>query len=450
MRHQQRDRIARVFQEAGLAEADVPGRTQLAESVVDDFVRSMGRAPSWAWWVPGRLEVFGKHTDYAGGRSLVAAVPRGFAVAAAPNAAGKVRARDARFDAAMEIVAGDETTTFTGWANYVAVAVRRLGQNFPGAALGTDLVFASDMPRAAGVSSSSALITAVSLALIRRAGLESRSEWQRAIGSPLELAGYLGALENGLTFDSLAGSTGVGTHGGSEDHTAILNCRAESVSAFRYVPVQPQGRALLPPDWRFVVISSGIEAAKAGEAKDRYNRASLATRALTDVFSAYSGQPVATLAAAVQAAGDLETFRSAIDSSPNGSFSAAELTTRLAHFVAEDGRVPLALEAIRAGDRATIGDLSRATQRDAESLLANQIPETSALAALAFEAGAFASSSFGAGFGGSVWALTDASVVEAFAQRWRASYLARFSPEKPVAAFTLRPAPAATELVSIG
>ena len=30
-------------------------------------------------FVPGRIEVLGKHTDYAGGRSLVAAVPRGFA-----------------------------------------------------------------------------------------------------------------------------------------------------------------------------------------------------------------------------------------------------------------------------------------------------------------------------------------------------------------------------------
>ena len=29
-------------------------------------------------FVPGRIELFGKHTDYAGGRSLVCAVDRGF------------------------------------------------------------------------------------------------------------------------------------------------------------------------------------------------------------------------------------------------------------------------------------------------------------------------------------------------------------------------------------
>ena len=32
------------------------------------------------WFVPGRLEVLGKRTDYAGGRSLLAAVDRGVTI----------------------------------------------------------------------------------------------------------------------------------------------------------------------------------------------------------------------------------------------------------------------------------------------------------------------------------------------------------------------------------
>ena len=47
--------------------------------------------------MPGRIEVFGKHTDYAGGRSLLAAVPRGFAVAASPRNDGRVRVMDVRY-----------------------------------------------------------------------------------------------------------------------------------------------------------------------------------------------------------------------------------------------------------------------------------------------------------------------------------------------------------------
>ena len=52
-------------------------------------------APQHAWWVPGRLEVFGKHTDYAGGRTLVCCVPRGFAVVASPREDHIVRVVDA-------------------------------------------------------------------------------------------------------------------------------------------------------------------------------------------------------------------------------------------------------------------------------------------------------------------------------------------------------------------
>ncbi|MGH7448520.1 MAG: galactokinase family protein, partial [Longimicrobiales bacterium] len=43
------------------------------------------------FFVPGRIEVLGKHTDYAGGRSLLAAVHRGFVVAAAPRPDGAVQ-----------------------------------------------------------------------------------------------------------------------------------------------------------------------------------------------------------------------------------------------------------------------------------------------------------------------------------------------------------------------
>lgn len=428
--------------------SDLEGRTELLESAVAEFRRVTGHAHSWAWWVPGRIELFGKHTDYAGGRSLVAAVPRGFAVVAGPRDDAVVAARDARWLAEMQCRPADESTIFTGWANYIAVVARRLARNFPGANLGADLVFASDLPRASGVSSSSALVVGVALALIRRAGLTQREEWRSAIRSPLDLAGYLGAVENGLTFGSFAGVAGVGTHGGSEDHTAILNAKPESVSAFAYMPVRPLGEARLPDNWRFVVMSSGIEASKTGDALVSYNRASLATRALTEVWERHTGRPWSTLAAALQSASPAD-FARAIARETHCDFGSADLTARLAHFLAEDARVPLALEAVAAADPVGLGELSAATQRDANELLGNQVPETAALAVLAREQGAFAASSFGAGFGGSVWAMVHAQDAAAFVDRWQARYLAAYAPPKPVVAFIARPAPAAAELTLI-
>ena len=37
-------------------------------------------SPAKAFFVPGRVEVLGKHTDYAGGRSLLMAVSKAFCV----------------------------------------------------------------------------------------------------------------------------------------------------------------------------------------------------------------------------------------------------------------------------------------------------------------------------------------------------------------------------------
>ena len=423
-----RARIEAVLASAGLETAEFGGRVALLERAVDAFTTAVGQPPRWGWLVPGRIEVFGKHTDYAGGRSLVTAVPRGFALVASPRDDGRVIARDARWNASIIINTSDESQVFHGWANYVAVVVRRLMRNFPGAPLGADITFFSDLPRAAGVSSSSALVVGVSLALIRRGDLEQRPEWLGAIRDLFDLAGYLGAVENGLDFATLPGTSGVGTHGGSEDHTAILNCRPGHVSAFSYVPTQPLGEASVPADWRFLIMPSGVEAAKAGAARARYNRASLATRALADVWRRHAddsrSMPLARMLA--ESTYNEAALREAIARHPHADFSADALERRLAHFVRENGRVMPALEAFASADREKLGELTAGSQADAESLLGNQVPETSALAAMAREAGAFAASSFGAGFGGSVWALAGASDAAEIASRWQRSYAERF------------------------
>src|SRR5262249_10176366 len=139
-----------------------------------------------AWWVPGRLEVFGTHTDYAGGRTLVCALPRGFAVVARHRRDGVVRVADARREQDLrlapheEILRAEFPSQF-GWRRYVAVVARRLARNFPGASFGTDIVVASDLPRAAGMSSSSALVVAVAAVLVHAGALKARDEWRRNI-----------------------------------------------------------------------------------------------------------------------------------------------------------------------------------------------------------------------------------------------------------------------------
>ena len=80
-------------------------------------------------------------------------------------------------------------------------------------------------------------------------------------------------------------------------------------------------------------------------------------------------------------------------------------------------------------------------------LLGNGVPETIELARSARELGAFATSSFGAGFGGSVWALVESGEAAVFATRWLAGYQSAF-PARAAAAtvFIARPAPGLSRL----
>ena len=431
----------------GLSATDAESRARLVALVTRGHQREAGRRPEWRWFVPGRIEVFGKHTDYAGGRSLLGAVPRGFAVAASPRSDGMVCVRDARRQQQVVIDSAGPIPSTTGWLTYAAVAMRRLTLNFPGAAWGVDVTIASDLPPAAGLSSSSALVIAVATAIIRRARLESRPEWLGAIRTLEDLSGYFGAMERGADFGPLAGTIAVGTFGGSEDHTAILTCRPGLLSGYSFVPVRSIGEAAMPPGWTFVIASSGIEADKAGRARDRFNRASLAAGALVDLWQRRFGSPPATLAGLLASRSDAAAILSSlVDEADRQDFDREVLDRRLRHFIGEDARVPEAMRAFNHADREALNALSQTSQDDAARLLQNQTEETEGLARLARPNGAFAASSFGAGFGGSVWALTSADESHAFGQRWTDDYRTRFPGVAGVEWFPARPGPGLVEI----
>jgi galactokinase len=113
--------------------------------------------------------------------------------------------------------------------------------------------------------------------------------------------------------------------------------------------------------------------------------------------------------------------------------------------VAENDIVLAALGGFRSADAEELGALATASQRGAEDLLGNQIPQTAALVEAARLAGAFAACSFGAGFGGSVWALVDRDLA-AFASEWLARYRTRY-PGLEALVFGAQPGPPLTRLV---
>jgi galactokinase len=383
--------------------------------------------PATAFVVPGRIEVLGKHTDYAGGRSLLAAAERGFTVVAVPRTDDRVRVLDAGCGEVIDFRLDPELVPAEGWANYPMTAARRLARNFLAARVGADLAFVSDLPAAAGMSSSSALVTATVLALAAINRLDDDPLYLSNIRGPEELAGYLATVENGQDFRALAGDRGVGTHGGSEDHTAMLCAQAGHLVQYAFAPVRFERVLPLPPRHTFVIGVSGVRAEKTGAAKQRYNRAAELMRAAADLWRAETGRAEPTIGAVLDGGPAAAHRLSAI-------LRDQALRARVEQFVAEDREIiPAAGDALLRQDLATFGVLVAQSQSLAERLLGNQIAETTFLVRSARESGAVAASAFGAGFGGSVWALVEDEQLAEFQAKWRSDYVARF-PEHSVAA----------------
>lgn len=405
-----------------------------AEAALRD---TLGVGPVRRLSVPGRIEILGKHTDYAGGRSLTCAPERGVSVVWAPRTDAWLRIVDAADGRRLDLPLDGSVAPVVGrWSNYPATVVRRLARNFGALRTGADVAFHSTLPRAAGLSTSSALVTATFMVIADANELRSRDDFRAAIPDDVTMAGYLGSIENGRAFGTLPGDGGVGTSGGSEDHTAIVLSLPGAWSCYRYHPVERLRALALPETMTLVVATSGVAAAKTGGARARYNRAADLVADLVALATARRpalqfGQST-TLADVVDSSPDaVDHLRAAAAAQTSSRFAAGDLIRRLDHFLEEDRRLlPAALDALDAGDWNRFGTLVDRSQVAAETLLGNQVPETMTLQRLARELGAIAASAFGAGFGGSVWALVPADGAEDFSRR----VMERFAMAHPVAA----------------
>ncbi len=370
-------------------------------------------------FLPGRIEFLGKHTDYCGGESIICPISRGFHFDFEPADYQTVT---------LENLDSGETLSFdlldprkrTGWINYAIEVGGRLRANF-GDALGrgVNISFSSDLPPAAGLSSSSALMIMVFTALAAANKLKETDVYRSNIANELDLAEYLGCIENGQTFRALAGSAGVGTFGGSQDHAAIVAGRAGHLTRFGFGPLRRVADLKLPDDYCFVVASSGVIAEKTVGARERYNRLSQMAAAVTSMFSG------GTLASVVSEFGIGEVER--VIRIRASEFPVEDLSSRVRQFYEESFEIiPAVAKLIGSGRIEEIGELVDRSQRNAESMLGNQVDETVHLQRSARRLGAVAASAFGAGFGGSVYALVKTTAEDDFADAWRKEYRTRF------------------------
>lgn len=439
-----------------------------------------GNTAARVFWVPGRVEVAGKHTDYAGGRSLLAATSKGFTVVSADRGDNLCRifttfglSRE-RSSAQLQI-SSDLEPEDGHWSLYPATVIRRLARNFD-IRLGADIALECDLPESSGMSTSSAVVCYMWLVLSERNDIRSTPKFQQYLKTDEELYAYLGFIENGQDCGAgLLGDRGVGTFGGSEDHTAIMSCRARQLEVYSYCPTKHLGSFPFPVDMVFVIAVSGALAEKTGDAMCDFNNAAfLARDAALAWCDATSERPLdgatfvrdcPNLAEVIRHVsqhmkGALgEEVKKAISISiakvDNGSqygpsrdgprYPAGALQRRFEQFFDESEiLVPRLAETLGAEDFDEVGRLSDESHRQTVECLRNSIPETAWLPGEARRLGALGASAFGAGFGGSCWALVERKKAATFSDAWLKAYCEAFPRwAKSCVFFTMLPGPGA-------
>lgn len=404
---------------------------------------------------PGRINLIGEHTDYNGLPVLPMAINREIRIAAAPGSDGRIRLRnyDIRFPPAEFTNLPDIPPSPTGsWENYCKAAIQGINRctrmsAFPG----MDLLVAGDIPAAAGLSSSSALVVAVALAYLDILGIELG----RAL-SQIELATVLADAEHY-----------VGTRGGGMDQAIILLGRQDEAAKIDFHPLHVEP-VPLPRGLAIVACNSLVKAAKTGDALHRYNEGPITChliRALVekqlqnefgadiqierladlwmgnlcltdaevqDLFAKTFPAEYTPLSRAAQTLGltvpELrQRWLGDLREPPKGF----RLQARARHQRTEYQRVEAARDALLAHDAATLGSLMNDSHESCAKDYAVSCPELDHLVLAARRAGALGSRLTGAGFGGCAVNLVPIAQLEAFRERIQNEYYRRYLGKNP-------------------
>lgn len=367
-----------------------------------------GRAPTAVISAPGRVNLIGEHTDYAGLPVLPFAIDRRVTVAAAPGSR-------------LEIVSDTggepyvDRSLHEGWHRYVGAVLDALEHDG-----GLVATIHSDLPSGGGLSSSTAFTMALIAAVARVDGWGLDAAEVARLAAEAERA--------------------AGVESGEMDQTVIAHARAGQAMRIDFERRSPEFRNVrIPGGAAFVVADSGQPAEKGGAARDAYNSrvvgGRVATALLADRLGVALPSPlrlggIADLAGVEDVVEELPMESSAAEAARVTGAEVALLATLTRgsfppdrpvpvravarHVLTEAARVDQAEEALAGGDLDHLGELmdrSHGSLRD----FGASTPALDRLVEAMRAAGALGARLTGAGFGGNAVALCRSDGVDRIA-----------------------------------
>jgi len=317
---------------------------------------------------PGRVNLIGEHTDYNDGLALPFAIDRGVTVTAELLDGDEVRARALDLDQ-QDVFPLADPPRARGWRAFVRGTVAELraaGYELRPCALTIE----GDLLRGTGLSSSAALESALSLALLGVAGEEVPADRR-------ELARLCSRVENDW----------VGQETGLLDQLASLCGEPGHAVRIDFATLAIEPVPLELGDWTLVTLDSGSSRSLA---ESGYNERRDECRRACRVLG------IASLRDAREA--DLDRLEPPLD-------------RRTRHVLEENARVDAMVDALRAGDLPAVGRLLDASHASLRDLYEVSVPEVERTDARLRDAGAAGARIMGGGFGGAVLALLGPGVA---------------------------------------
>jgi galactokinase len=314
---------------------------------------------------PGRVELFGNHTDYNEGVVLGAAINRVICVSGVKNDRF-IRLTSADFGEVEIRPAKLQPLQGRRWANYILGVADEL-RNLDVPIRGFTAHVSGDLPIGVGLSSSAAFELATALFLLKL--FPARLE-------PLQIARACQRAEHRYVGVQSGLLDQVMSLFGRADHAVFFDCRSEEI---RWVP--------FPAELALIIAESG----KRRElAKGEYNlrreethaaARALGTRALRDISSSE-----------LDRCSDLSAL----------------LRRRASHVIGENERVWRAVTLLEAGDGIGFGKLMNESHESSRQNFENSTPELDLLVSIAQDLpGVLGARLTGAGFGGATVTLCE-------------------------------------------
>ena len=397
---------------------------------------------------PGRVNVIGEHTDYNGLPVLPTAIDREVSIAFSGTGSSQICLvnLDERFTRRDFTVSSEiEHYPRADWGNYAKAAAQGLWkwaakhspqslplQGFQGCVGGS-------IPPGSGLSSSSALVVAVAVALV---------EINKLVIDKLQLATLLAKAERY-----------VGTAGGGMDQAASILSRSGNVLKIDFSPLRVE-YIPFPGECALIIANSMVHANKAGAARNAYNMRVAECRLSVQMLkyiAVKNGEDISD----VNLLGDFmrrsPEWRKAVDSMPDQPMLLDEIAEycsvdvawlketflkskdisglqidnitfkvkqRCMHVLSEAERVELSMAAMRENRLSDLGRFMNESHKSCAHDYEISCPEMDKLVSLLRHHGALGARLTGAGFGGCAVALASFDAVESILKgTWQDYYI---------------------------